>query len=84
MLVVILKKNQRLQLQYHFPKWKIFFNLMLSDKDGENEKKRSSTILVAVGFDLVSSGIDFVTENNARVKSNRSCSKNNFLFDVTN
>ena len=38
-LVVILKKNQRLELQYHFPKWKIFFNLMLSDKDGENEKK---------------------------------------------
>ena len=33
------QKNQRLELQYHFPKWKIFFNLMLSDKDGENEKK---------------------------------------------
>ena len=65
------EKKSKARISIPFSKWKIFFNLMLSDKDGENEKKRSSTILVAVGFDLVSSGIDFVTENNARVKRNR-------------
>ena len=65
------KKNQRLELWYHFPNGKYFSIWCFQIKMVKMKKNHLDTILVAVGFDLVSSGIDFVTENNARVKRNR-------------